>query len=308
MTNLQPPLAHTELFDNTAPEEVWKEAVMIVRRINPGYDFTLVQKVYTDVLRVFYGEFPGYSPIRTLYHDLAHTLDVFMCGIRLMHGVHVSGDPLKDDEITLIMLSMLMHDIGYAQRKGEETGTGAQFTHTHVQRGVEFMTHYFHERDLSPDVLAEVSVIMLGTEHLRPFAQINFKNDRSRMLGQIVATADIIGQMADRKYLEKLLFLYQEFNEAKLGDYRSMYDLICQTNRFYEMTREKLDGALGGVYKKLEFHFKDTLGADSNFYMASIEKNLAYLAQVVACGETDFINLLKRNGIAESSRTVAKMI
>ncbi len=298
----------SELFDNTDPEVVWLKACATIRRISPDYDFTLVQKIYRDVLRLFYGEFPGYGPIKTLYHDLSHTLEVFTCGVRLMHGVHLSGDHLTDDEITLMMLAILMHDVGYAQREGEETGTGAQFTRTHVQRGVEFMKRHFTERMLPSGILVDVTGMILGTEHFRPFDQIDFADDRTRMLARIVATADITGQMADRKYLEKLLFLYQEFKEAGFGSYQSMYDLLCQTNHFYEMTREKLDGVLGGIYRKLAFHFRDTMGVDNNFYIESIEKNMAHLAKVVKQGESELFTMLKRNGIAKSSSKIARLV
>jgi hypothetical protein len=197
-----------------------------------------------------------------------------------------------------------MHDVGYAQRRGEERGTGAQHTQTHVHRGIEFMRQYFLEHKLPAAIPVAVTAMILGTEHNRPFAQICFSDDRSRMLGSIVATADITGQMADRIYLEKLLFLYLEFREANFGSYQSMYDLLCQTNRFYETIREKLDGALGGIYKKLEFHFKDTLGVSNNYYLEAIEKNMAYLAKIVAHDEAELFTMLKRNGFAEKSRTL----
>ncbi len=294
------------LFNNDDPKLVWENATDIIRRMNPDYDFTLVRSVYEDVLRLFRGDYPGYSPIKTLYHDLSHTLEVLLCGVRLMHGVHVSGDHLTDEEITLILLAMLMHDVGYAQRKGEESGTGAQYTQTHVQRGVEFMRQYFIERKLSAELAVAMEAMILGTEHNRPFEQICFRDDRTRMLGCIVATADITGQMADRIYLEKLLFLYLEFREAKFGSYQSMYDLLCQTNSFYETIREKLDGALGGIYNKFVFHFRDTMGVDSNYYLESIEKNMAYLAKIVAHSEEELFTMLKRHGVAEKSRKLAR--
>ena len=176
-----------------------------------------MQSVYKDILRLFRGEYPGFGSIKTLYHDLSHTLEVFMCGVRLMHGAHLSGDQLKDEEITLIVLAILMHDVGYAQHRGEETGTGAQFTQTHVQRGIEFMRQYFAERKLPSAMAASLTCMILGTEHNRPFTRIDFHDDRALLLGRIVATADNTGQMADRIYLEKLLFLYLEFKEARFG-------------------------------------------------------------------------------------------
>ncbi len=298
------PAEMSELFDNTDPNIVWDKATVVIRRISPHYDFTLVHKVYKDVMRMFYGEFPGYAPIKTLYHDLSHTLEVFMCGVRLMHGVHRSGDKLSDEELTLMMLAILMHDIGYAQRRGEEFGTGAQFTQTHVQRGVEFMEHYFGERMLPTGILVDVKGMILGTEHFRPFAQIDFATERSRMLARIVATADITGQMADRKYIEKLLFLFHEFKEAQFGSYQGMFDLLGKTKGFYTVTREKLDGVLDGIYHKLEYHFEDVYGERRNYYIESIEKNIAYLELVVAQSEDDYIKMLKRNGIAECAKAL----
>lgn len=291
-----------ELFDNEDQQVVWAKVNDIIRRMSPDYDFTLIQLVYQDVMRLFHGDYPGYSPIKTLYHDLPHTLEVLLCGVRLMHGVHVSGDRLTDEEISLIVIAILMHDVGYAQRKGEESGTGAQHTQTHVQRGIEFMLEYFFSHKLPERIPVAVTAMMLGTEHNRPFAQICFSDERSRMLGRIVATADITGQMADRIYLEKLLFLYLEFKEANFGSYENTYDLLRQTNRFYETTREKLDGALGGIYKKLEYHFRETMGVSNNYYLESIEKNMAYLAKVVAHDEEELYGMLKRHGVAEMSR------
>ncbi len=293
------------LFNNNDPAIVWSKAVDIIRRINPDYDFAFIQSVFDDVVRLFRGEYPEYGSIKTMYHDLPHTLEVFLCGVRLMHGVHLSGDCLSDDEITIMMLAILMHDIGYVQRKGEESGTGAQYTQTHVQRGIEFMRRYFVERNIAPEVTGKVTDMILGTEYNRPFTQIEFDGERTRMLASIVATADIAGQMADRIYLEKLLFLYLEFKEANFGSYQSMYDLLCQTHRFYEMTRQKLDETLGGIYKKLSFHFQDVMGVSNNYYLEAIEKNMAYLSKVVANDEAEFLAMLKRNGVVEKSRTLS---
>ena len=305
MKNRPTPADINALFNNDDPGIVWDKTLCIVRRMSPNYDFTLVQSVYEDVMALFRGDYPGYGSIKTLYHDLPHTLEVFLCGVRLMHGVHVSGDHLNDEEITLIMMSILMHDVGYAQLKGEEYGTGAQYTQIHVLRGVDFMRQYFAERNWPQASADAMAGMIMGTEHNRPFSRINFSDDRARMLARIVATADITGQMADRIYLEKLLFLYLEFREANFGSYQSMFDLLSQTHRFYEMTREKLDTALGGIYRKLEFHFKDMMGVSTNYYLQSIENNMAYLSKVVARDQVELSSMLKRNGVVEKSLKLA---
>ena len=292
--------AHS-LFANNNPEEAWGKAVDIVRRISPAYEFSLVRIAFNDIVRLFRGEYPGYCPIGTRYHDLSHTLDVFMCAARLMHGVHISGIRLADKEITVILMSALMHDIGYAQLRGEEVGTGAQYTQDHVNRSVEFMRRYLVEQHFPPDLATPLELLIQGTNHVLSFSRIDFPDESTRLLGQIVSSADLVGQMADRTYLEKLLFLYLEFNEAHLGNFQSMYALLCNTCSFYENTRKVLDNELGGIHTKLTFHFKDWFGVERNYYLESIDKNIAYLSKVISLGETEYLSMLKRGGIVEKT-------
>ncbi|MDH4215290.1 MAG: HD domain-containing protein [Gallionella sp.] len=287
------------LFANSDAGEVWGKAVSIVRRINPDYGFSPVRAVFEDMVALFRGDYPGYAPVKTLYHDLGHTLHVFLCAARLMHGVHVSGTPLRDEDVTLVMIAALMHDIGYAQTEEEESGTGAQYTQCHVTRGIEFMQRYFAAKGDPAGHSTRLAPLIRSTDPGYPFAQIEFPEERARLLGQLVATADLVGQMADRSYLEKLLFLYLEFNEAHFGNYSNVHDLLRQTARFYEITREKLDSVYDGLYVKLSAHFKDTMGVERNYYLDSIEKNIDYLGKVIQREEAAHFAMLRRGGIVD---------
>lgn len=276
----------------------------IVRRINPAYDFSAVRTTFDDVVRMFHGEYPGYAPIRTLYHDLRHTLDVFLCAVRLTHGMHVSGTRFTDEELTIIMIAALMHDIGYAQPYGEATGTGAQHTRSHVRRGIEFLAHYIPAQGFSLRLTSPMEFILLCTDPAVAIAEIDFPDERIRLLGQIVGTADLTGQMADRTYLEKLLFLYLEFKEAQFGGYQNVYDLLQKTHAFYVSTRKRLDTGLGGIYGYLKYHFKDCYGAENNYYLESIEKNIAYLSKVTELDRTRQLSMLKRGGIVRRAESL----
>lgn len=293
------------LFANSDPCTVWTKASIILARINPGYDTSLIRTVFNDVMSLFRGEYPGYSSIKTLYHDKPHTLDVFLCAVRLMHGVNISGNRLTDEEMTKIMIAALLHDIGYSQRGGEQGGTGAQYTQTHVKRGIAFMRSYVVDHHLPLSFVTSLEPMISGTDPALKFSEIDFPDERTRLLAQIVATADLTGQMADRTYLEKLLFLYLEFKEAHFGNYQNIYDLLRQTKSFYSITREKLDGAFGGMYVNLAHHFKEVMGVENNYYLESIEKNIAYLEKVVALNEAEYLSMLKRGGIVEKSQAIA---
>lgn len=302
MQNTPTPAEISGLLAKNDPEDAWVTALSIARRINPEYDPSLARIVFDDVMRLFHGEYPGYCPIKTPYHNLTHTLAVFLCAVRLVHGVHVMGTPITDDEITLVMIATLMHDVGYAQQFGEESGTGAQFTQKHVRRGVEFMQHYLAERQFPRGLAESLEPMMLTTDPGLTFSQLAFPDERTRLIGKIVGTADLTGQMADRAYLEKLLFLYLEFKEANFGNYQSIHDLLRQTESFYDKTREKLDGDLDSLYTRLSYHFKEVLGVDKNYYLESIEKNIAYLAKVIAHNEKEYLLMLKRGGIVEKAQ------
>jgi len=300
MKKLPTPTEIHGLFSNGSPDEVWSKASEIIESISPAYDFSFVRTVFDDVIRMFRGEYPGYCAIKTSYHDMPHTLDVYLCAVRLTHGVHISGTPLSDNEITLIMIAALMHDIGYAQRHGEDTGTGAQYTRDHVSRGIEFMRRYLIERHFPSAWSVPLEPMMLSTIHTGEFSKISFPDERVCLLGKIVATADLVGQMSDRTYLEKLLFLYLEFHEADLGNYQSMLELLRKTQSFYEITREKkLDGELGCLYTKLTYHFMDWFGTERNYYLESLERNMDYLSQAARLDEAECLSMLKRGGIVE---------
>lgn len=292
------------MFDNDHPDQVWTNACEIIRRINPSYDFAPLSAVFRDVVGLFYGEYPGYLKVDTLYHDLRHTMDVFMCLLRLMHGTHLSGNHLNDDEVTIGAIAALMHDIGYAKQVGDETGTGAKYTATHVSRGIAFMRNYAQEKNWQSAWVASLECAIRCTDPAVTFTKINFPSERSRLLGKLVGTADLVGQMADRSYLEKLLFLYFEFREANLGDFKSMQDLLHRTREFYILTGDKLEQQFDNTYEFLQDHFRDWFGVECNYYMESINKNIAYLSQVLEEeNEGELLHKLKRRGIAEQVKT-----
>lgn len=293
------PAETRKLFDNEDPTEVWAKTGEIILDMAPDYDFTSLRNTYNDVLQMFFGTYPGYFAIRTPYHDLGHTLNVFLCAVRLMHGVHVSGTRLSSTEMSQIMIAALMHDIGYAQTLDDKSGTGAQYTRIHVDRGVSFMRHYLAVRQLPASWEIPLECMIRSTDHMKDFALIAFPNAHIRLLGQIVGTADLVGQMADDTYLEKLQYLYSEFKEAHLGNYQDAQDLMRKTRNFYEVIRHKLDEELGSNYLKLAQHFKNYYGDERNYYLESIEKNMAYLTQAAERESTeDSLAMLRRRSTA----------
>ena len=144
----------------------------------------------------------------------------------------------------------------------------------------------------------ETKVIML-TDHRKHPDWVTFDNLQQQRAAFATATADLIGQMANREYLERVLFLYYEFEEAQMGGFADIHDLLEKTTAFYRMTKGRLDQDLNGMSVCLARHFGQQAGAERNFYQESISRNLDYLERVVATERVRRLEHLKRGGVVE---------
>lgn len=278
----------------SSPDAIFEEIKTISSLISPTTGFELINMAYRDVLRLFAGRYPGYKRSNTDYHDLFHTTDVMLASARLLHGAATTGMVFSAEEINQILLSALMHDTGYIQRKSERNGTGAQYTAIHIDRSIDFVTGYF-QNDLNIDVdLDAIAQILRCTGLNVSIGDIPFKSERNRFLGFVLGTADLLGQMADRYYVEKLPILYNEFMEAHIPGFASDFDLMKKTSDFYQMALNRFKNDLGGTNRFMINHFRARWNMPVDLYAIAIEKNIDYLAKVVENGP-DYKGKLRRD-------------
>ena len=278
-------------------QEVEAKVGAIVHSFAPGHDLSRITRTFSLLDRAFEGELPGYQKLKTLYHNRSHANEVVLCAARMLHGLELAGEGLDADHIDAALIGALMHDVGYLMRDEEAAGTGAQFTDTHVLRGVDFVQT--HLRELPPEVLEATTKVILLTDHRKPSDRIRFESLQQQRAAYATATADLIGQMANREYLERLLLLYFEFEEAGMGGFSDIHSLLEGTSAFYRITKERLDRDLNGLSSHLRRHFSSDQGSDRNFYTESIERNLDYLDQVVRTERERRLACLKRGGVVE---------
>lgn len=287
----------TALGNTRDTGEVEAEVARIVLGFAPGHDLTRVADTFSLLDRAFDGRLPGYQKLKTLYHNRTHTNEVVLCAARMLHGLHLAGQGLDADHIDAALIGALLHDVGYLMTDEEASGTGAQFTSNHVMRGVDFTRR--HLSALPPDVLETTTKVILLTDHRKHPDWVKFDNPQQQRAAFATATADLIGQMANREYLERLLFLYFEFEEAQMGGFGSVHELLESTAGFYRMTKARLDQDLHGLSAHLKKHFGQEQDADRDFYMESIDRNLDYLERVVSMEREHRLEFLKRGGVVE---------
>lgn len=253
----------------------------------PDGDRAFVPRAFAWAARCFRGEDRDYQPIDVLYHDFEHTLQGALCLTRLLRGRHRAGaEPvLTVEAFELGVLAILFHDTGYLKRRDDREGTGAKYTSVHVRRSADFAQAFLGAKGFAETDVRAVQNMICCTGLGAELAQIRFQNELERTLGHALATADLLGQMAARDYIEKLPELYAEFVEAAryaTGDVARLYAfdsaeaLMRNTPAFWDAhVRPKLDRDFRAVYNFLNDPYPD----GPNAYVQRIEANLSRLRQ-----------------------------
>ena len=291
----------TNRIDTTVPELVNREVDRIFLDLYPDASAQLLDRVYSDVTRLFNGKYPGYRACDTSYHNLQHTLDVSLAMARLMDGYERTRDrtePIGSRLFAFGIVTALLHDIGYLRKTNDTRHeNGAEYTLRHVSRGAKFIEEYMDKLGMS-DLAPVATQIVHFTGYERPVDRIKVPNLMFRMLGYMLGTSDIIAQMADRCYLEKCRDrLFPEFVAGGLAArdhtdrrrsvvFGSVEELLAKTPSFYKTAVVRLDEHLGSTYDYAKTHF-----GGHNLYIDEIDKNIQDASQIAA--ESD-LNLLRR--------------
>jgi hypothetical protein len=286
----------SKLIEMDNPQKVYDEVKTIVSMIYGKFDFELMDRVFTDIVKLFKGNYFGYQECLTGYHDIKHTTDAMLATIRLIHGACLQGETITPQGVVLGIISSLLHDTGYILALEDDARSGGEYTLVHIDRSIEFMEKYIETNDLSNDSFSGCQEILHCTGVKTDIDKIQFNSSECELIGKILGTADLLGQMADRTYLEKLPFLYHEFREANIDTYSSVLDLFEKSQDFYATTRRRFAKELGGVNRFARYHFKNRWNIDRDLYIEAIEKNMAYLKHVLKNKEKDLSSLLRRGG------------
>jgi hypothetical protein len=279
-----------------SPAQVCTAILKLYAARYPGADFAPLERAFADFHALFEGRHPGYLACDTLYHDMRHTLDMTLAMARLIDGhdrTSAPADRLGARRAGMGVLVALLHDAGYLKRSSEaQVPNGAIFTKVHVSRSADFIAAYLPRVGYAAEApIASRLVHFTGYEI--DIDEIHVDDPRDRMIGCMVGTADLIGQMSDRMYLEKVReFLYDEFvwgqiAREQLDDgreivrYSSADDLIIKTPGFYEyVARTRIQKKLSAADRYAESHFDGP-----SLYQAEIDRNMAFLRATIETAE-----------------------
>lgn len=184
------------------------------------------------------------------YHDLEHTILVTDVGQTILRGRLLSQGDVSPHEWVHAVIAMLFHDIGYLRGLlrdddvesfiTDDTGkrvtpplgaTDAYLMPYHVNRSCIFIQERF-AGDPAIDVYTVTSYIEMTRFPVPDDAQYQ----RTDTFAGLVRAADLIGQMGDPLYPQKLSRLYTEFvetGEAERLHYANPAELRSDFPKFF---------------------------------------------------------------------------
>ncbi|MCX7678679.1 MAG: hypothetical protein N2316_05620 [Spirochaetes bacterium] len=283
----------SQLIQTDDPAVVLNEVQKIFKKHHSTASFTPIKESFHLIKKLFNGKFHGYRACNTEYHNFKHTLDAFLATARLLDG-GFTHHPVSSTLCTNLFLSALFHDTGYIQENWDTEGTGAKYTLNHIERSIGFIQKNYHSFHIPYEDVQTICRLIRCTGLNVDLDKIEFISEDERYAGCILGTADILGQMSDRTYLEKLIFLYKEFREAGIPGFTTEFDILRKTIDFYEIVLQRLQGPYGAVYRNAQQHFYHRFGIDENLYMSAIERHIAYLRKIIEDDTTNFRHKLKR--------------
>jgi hypothetical protein len=284
----------SQLVDTSTHNALMEEVRRIFSYHYPDRYFRRVNRTYNLVKKLYSGGIRGYKACTTDYHDLSHVLDILLTVIRLIDGHNSENPPFPVQLVVTLLEATLLHDTGYLQEEGDDEGTGAKYTMFHVERGVQFLRNTYEMFEIAADDVKLMVELIRCTSYMVKIEDLTFSSPEERLAGCILGTADLLGQISDRTYLEKLIFLYYEFKEAGIKGFNTEFDLIRKTIDFYETTKKRFTDTYVNVYRYAQHHFRRRFDIDRNLYMEAIDRHIEYLRKIIEDDTTNFRHKLKR--------------
>jgi hypothetical protein len=265
------------------------------------FDRALLRSSFAFVERLFEGGQAGYLACDMPYHDLRHSLDAALAMARLVDGYRQQGGTtaaaLTPDLGLAAVLLALLHDTGFLRTTAEASLCGPELAAAHEPRSAAFAAGYLRSTALAPH--AHLASLILATRvATAPGPLLAGRNDAANAIGRMLGSADLLCQMADRRYLERCYHhLYPELliggGDRCLAEdggqkilFRDARDLVAHTPGFYaNVARPRLEQDFGNVGRHLVAHFG---GADP--YARSTRDNLERCATIVGGDRWDLLD------------------
>ena len=273
------------------------EILHLAQIIAPKFDTELLREVHRDLTTYFTGTHPDFQKNTMPYHNLRHSVLVVLASVRLFHGLYCNHVRISAATLFKGLLAAYFHDSGMLLRESDSAKSGTEYIAGHEFRSIAFLTSYAEEKNFGPTIIKDCATIINYTNLESDPAIFEFHTHEIQIAGQVVGSADILAQMADRYYLECLPLLFIEQQAGGISKHNSALELMEHTANFYHnIVLRRLITTFSSTSNALKDHFRNRHTINRNLYIDNIDKNIIYLRKIIAkCGNIeDLQQYLKR--------------
>jgi len=277
-------LAH--IFEGSLDGNPLEEILLLAKTICPAIDLELIQEIDNDLTSFFSGSSPHFQKNTLPYHNLRHSQMVVLASSRLFHGLHCSHIRISSETLFKGLLAAYFHDTGMLLTEGDLSKSGAEYMVKHEARSIVFLNNYLKQKDFGGDIIGDCATIIKYTDLESDPATFDYHTHEIQLAGQVVGSADILAQMADRYYLECLPLLFNEQENGGINQHNSAQELMEHTEKFYHnVVLKRLATTFSNTSQAMQTHFREMYKIDRNLYLENIDKNINYLKKIISkCG------------------------
>jgi hypothetical protein len=187
-----------------------------------------------------------------LYHNVEHSILVTLVGQEILRGKHIRDGGVSCEDWLHFIIALVCHDIGYVKgvcrqdrenerlyatgRNGEMVyippgRSDASLTKYHVDRGKLFISDRFGGHKL-----IDADWIKRSIELTRFPVPVQGDRQNAVNYSGLVRASDLIGQLSDPRYLNKIGALFYEFEETganQVMGFKNPGDLRRNYAKFY---------------------------------------------------------------------------
>lgn len=180
----------------------------------------LLETLVKDVEALYRGEWPSWQACQVPYHTIDHVYGVLLVALQIFVGDcqrrQLQCMNMETSRIKVLTAAALFHDSGYLKSCDDlHQGLGGQYTFEHVERSQRLAQRYLVDRPgWAVDQCQAVQALIGATKIVDGNDELIIPAARFEGLCDMLASADLLAQVADDHYLEKLPSLYVEFEEA----------------------------------------------------------------------------------------------
>lgn len=293
-----------DLFAVDRPGAVLEEVCAFLQQNSTSFDPETLRRIYRATLSLYQGKWPGYRACNTDYHDFAHVAEVFLAMARLIHGALLQNRQFSKQQIHAALAAAILHDSGYIQEIDDPEDSGAVHRDVHETRSISFIGRHGHALGLFGAEIDAGQSLIECTVMRTETSSIAFPSDGIELLGKMLAVSDLVAQLSEQTYLEKLSLLHAEDSASACPRYGGEVDVIRKAIAFYRLADRRIENSLGNWHAYMEAHFSERWGRPENLYREAIARQKQRLEAILSKPEKDPRPDLRRTDTLRKTRNM----